>query len=167
MSAIGGIGYSSYQLYTRDYQSQLESDVANVNTTEAEWGAAQSDSFRGLAKENSREEKSVPLSTYIKRVHQFGQIAKKEAGKKDEAKESCPIEKARSESQIGENAPLNWLVADQMGGQAGTPQREDFLAEKPVLDFQSPAAVFLPDAPAEDLSSGTLLGQEWLLTPAA
>lgn len=166
MNAIGGIGYSSYELYTRDYQSQLESDVAKVNDTEAEWGAQLSDSVRFLAKEQSRDEKAVPFSTYVKRAIQFGQTVKKEAGKKDEAKESCPIAKARSESLIGENAPLNWLVADQMGGHTGTPQREDFVVDKPAPDFQSPAAVFLPDAPVEVASGGTLLSQEWLLTPA-
>lgn len=150
------------------YQQALERAVSTVDTAEAENGAALSDSFRSAAKRTGEDE-SVPLSTYTKRVAHFSQLAKKEAGKKDDVdKSSCPIEKARAESAIGLNAPLNWLVADQMGGQVATPQREDFAADSPELSFQSPAAVFTPQAEmSEAPSEGTLLGQEWLITPCS
>ncbi len=167
MNALGGIGFSSYELYTRNYQSALEAEVANVGDAERECGAAQSDSVRFAAKEQSKQDEVVPFSTFVKRVVQFGQTAKKEAGKKDETKEHCPIAEARSKSEIGENVPLNWLVADQMGGQTGTPQREDFVGEKPEMNFQDPSALFVPEPAADVTSGGTLLSQEWLLTPCA
>lgn len=165
---LGNIGGGSYERYNTLYQMALEREVSTVDTAEAENGAAQSDSVRFAAKQNSDEEKVVPYSTYAKRIAHFGQAIKKEAGKKDEAKEnSCPIDKARAESQIGANVPLNWLVADQMGGQTSTPQREDFASERPEISFQSPAALFVPATFEEVCSGGTLLSQEWLLSPCA
>jgi hypothetical protein len=169
MNALGGIGLSSYALYTRQYELALEADVCKVSDDEARDGAAQSDSVRFAAKEQSKEETAVPFSTYIKRNVQFGQQLKKQAGVKEEGKagSSCPIDKARAESLIGENVPLEWLVADQMGGQASTPVREDFASPKAEFSFQEPAALLVARPSSEPVSEGTLLGQEWLLTPNA
>jgi hypothetical protein len=166
MNALGGISYSSYELYTRQYEQALASDVSTVSDSEAQNGASQSDSVRFAAREQSKEDSAVPFSTYVKRAVQFGQTIKKEAGKKDGDQKcsTCPIEKARAESLVGENAPLNWLVADQMGGQASVPTREDFV-NRPEIDFQDPAAIFSPEPFLEASSGGTLLSQEWLLTP--
>lgn len=166
MLSLGHIG-SSYDRYNMLYQSALEREVSTVDTAEAENGAAVSDSFRAANKRNSEEEK-VPLSVFTKRVAHFGQLVKKEAGKKDDVeKSSCPIDKARAESLTGMNAPLNWLVADQMGGQVDTPVREDFAGDAPEISFQSPAALFFSEPAVEETSGGTLLSQEWLLTPCA
>lgn len=167
MNALGGIGYSSYELYTRNYQSALEADVSSVSQREAENGAAMSDTVRLAAKEQSKDERALPLASQLKRAVSFTQNAKKEAGQKEQSQESCPIAQARAESAVGENAPLNWLVADQMGGQAAPPQREDFLVEKPELSFQDPSAVFVTDPDKDVTSGGTLLSQEWLLSPCA
>lgn len=166
MNALGGIGFSSYELYTRNYQSALEADVASVNQREAENGAAMSDTVRLAAKEQSKEELATPLAAHLRRAVQLGQTVKKDA-EKQEAQESCPIALARSQSAVGENAPLNWLVADQMGGQTSTPDREDFVSEKPELSFQDPSAVFVAEPTPETTSGGTLLSQEWLLSPCA
>ena len=168
MVSLGNIG-SSYDRYNMLYQQALERDVTTVDTAEAENGASMSDSFRAANKKNGDEDTKVPFSAFTKRVAHFSQLVKKEAGKKDEAeKTSCPIEKARAESLIGENAPLNWLMADQMGGQVSTPQREDFAGPQAEISFQSPAALFAPEQSIyEEPSGGTLLSQEWLLTPCA
>ena len=168
MVSLGNIG-SSYDRYNTLYQLSLEREVSTVDTAEAENGAAQSDSFRAANKRNSEDER-VPLSNFTKRVAQFSQLVKKEAGKKDDVeKSSCPVEKARAESAVGMNAPLNWLVADHMGGQVSTPTRQDFAGDTPEIDFQSPAALFVaePSLSQEEPSDGTLLSQEWLLTPCA
>jgi hypothetical protein len=165
MNVLGGI--SSFDRYNSLYQLSLEREVSTVSKDEAENGAAQSDQFRAASKQNPGEEKVVPYSTYVNRVLQFGQNVKKEAGKKDKAEDSCPIAKARSESQVGANVPLNWLVADQMGGQASTPQREDFATSKPEISFQDPAALYVSEPSLEMSSGGTLLSQEWLLSPCA
>ena len=165
MNALGGIGNSSYQLYTRQHELALEAEVSTVSDAEAENGAANSDSVRFAAKEQNKEEQAVPLSAYLRRVAHLGKTANKDTGKKEEAKDSCPIALARSQSSIGENVPLNWLVADQMGGQTGTPQREDFTSAKPEICFQDPAALFVPEPFHETTSGGTLLSQEWLFTP--
>ena len=169
MNALGGIGYSSYQLYTRQYELSLEADVCSVSEDEARDGAAQSDSVRFAAKEQSKDEGAVPLATYLRRNVGLSQQLKKQTGAKDEGKaaSSCPIDKARAESHIGENVPLEWLVADQMGGQTSTPKREDFTTPRPELSFEDPAALLVSPPSLEPASQGTLLGQEWLLTPNA
>jgi hypothetical protein len=169
MNALGGIGYSSYQLYTRQYELSLEADVSSVSDDEARNGAAQSDSIRLAAKEQSREDVSLPLASYLKRRVALSQQLNKQSGAKEEGKTTsfCPIDQARAASLVGENAPLEWLVADQMGGQTGTPTREDFHAPKAELSFDEPAAFLVAAPSTEAASEGTLLGQEWLLTPNA
>lgn len=165
MISLGNIG-SSYDRYNMLYQQALERDVTTVDTAEAENGASMSDSFRAANKKNGDEDTKVPFSAFTKRVAHFSQLVKKEAGKKDDVeKTSCPVEKARAESLIGENVPLNWLMADQMGGHTSTPEQKDFISAKPEMSFQDPAALFVPEPTLEHTSGGTLLSQEWLFTP--
>jgi hypothetical protein len=168
MNALGGIGFSNYELYARQYEAALEADVSSVNDTEAEYGAAQSDALMLSAKQSSQEERAGGISNRHKQIYKFGQKARQAVDKKDSVEEStCPIDKARSQSLVGQNAPLNWLVADQMGGYAAPPEREDFHCQ-PELSLQDPGAVlFAESAPAEAVSGGTLLSQEWLLSPCA
>ncbi len=164
MMTLGQIG-TSFSRSNMLHQLSLEREVSTVSQDEADNGAAQSDTVRFAKRQNSEESKSVPFSTYLKRVSQFGQTVKKDAGQKDKADvNSCPIEKARAESSVGANVPLNWLIADQMGGETTTPQAEDFMAPKAELTFSQPSALF-EATPIEAAPEGTLLTQEWLLTP--
>lgn len=169
MNALGSIGYSSYSLYTRDYEANLAHECATVSDTEAEAGLLQNESFRATAKDKNGEEKVVPFSTYVKRVQQFAGQVKKDAGAKDTPKSECPIDKARAESLTGMNAPLGWLMPDQMGGDApGTPERQDFVGQPEFSLQDTGALVVMLDTPSiEPYSGGTLLSQEWLLTPCA
>lgn len=164
MMTLGQIG-NSYSRSNMLHQLSLEREVSTVSQDEADNGAAQSDTVRFAKRQNSEETKSVPFSTYLQRVTQFSQTVKKDAGKKDKAEaSSCPIEKARAESSVGANVPLNWLIADQMGGETTTPQAEDFMAPQPEPAFSEPSALF-EATPVEVAPAGTLLDQEWLLTP--
>ena len=143
----------------------LERAVATVDQEEAKNGASQSDQVRLASREQSKLEASVPLSVYLSRAAQFRSSLKK--SKTEEPKKTeCPIEKARAESTTGENAPLNWLVADHFGGQADSfPSSNDVVSKD--SDFQPKEAALtslsLQSQPMD--STPSLLQDEWLLSP--
>ena len=141
----------------------LERSVREVSLDEAANGASQSDSLR-LASREREDGSKVPFSVYLQRAAQFRANLKDK--KSQEASEpECPIEKARSESTTGENVPLNWLVADHYGGDSQpVPSQEAFIAgethspSKEVTEFSAQPQI---------ASSGSLLANEWLLTPCS
>ena len=144
----------------------LSNSVATVDQDEALNGASQSDIVRLAQKDQSRDNNSVPLSVYLSRAAQFRAQLKKP--KTEETKEpECPIEKARAQSTTGENAPLNWLVADQFGGQAQfAPSAEEmnFTSQDAPSASVSETFTAQPKVASEPTS---LLGDEWLLSPCA
>lgn len=165
MLGLGKIGLFTKRS-NRLHEMRLANAVATVDTTEAQQGAQHSD----VVRLNQREkEDAVPLERYLSRMSKSALLLKKnsEQDKKDcEAEENCPIAKARAESEVGENAPLSWLIADQMGGQAEVPQGEDLMAPASFEVSSEPAATFTAQ-PAVASSGGSLLDQEWLLSPCA
>ncbi len=161
LGAINVIANRGAQLH----EMRLANMVATVDRTEAEQGAAHNDLVRISQRER---EDVVPFERYLSRVSKSALLLKKnnEQKKKDtETEENCPIAKARAQSEVGENAPLSWLIADQMGGQTEVPQNLDSRAEVAEFPSAEPAATFTPQPLFQD-SSGTLLEQEWLLSPA-
>lgn len=164
MNALGAI--SSFDRYNALYQLSLEREVSTVSREEAESGLSQSDQFRATTKATQGEERPTTLAGYLQRSRALNLQQPKTGGGKtsESASESCPIAQARSRSVVGENAPLNWLVADQMGGYASAPQAQDFCgaAETPL---QSQEALVVASPEPDASLGGTLLSQEWLLTP--
>ncbi len=151
------------------HQLTLQRQVATVDRVEAESGASQSDSVRLAARKNDQEDREVSLQTYQDRAIAFGSAKqKKQVNKQDKTESHCPIEKARSESLIGENVPLEWLIADSFGGEASSQQvGSDAVVSR--LDAESSPALETRTQALDQSSecSGTLLGQEWLLSPCA
>lgn len=161
LGAINVINNRGAQLH----EMRLANAVATVDQTEAEQGAAHNDMVR--ISQRDRED-VVPFERYLSRVSKSALLLKKNSEQKKketEAEENCPIAKARANSEVGENAPLNWLIADQMGGQTEVPQNLDSRAEVTEFTTSEPAATFTSQPLFQD-NGGTLLEQEWLLSPA-
>ena len=151
-------------LANRLRESMLERSVATVDKEEANNGAAQSDLFRQTA---ARDEK-VPFSVYLQRAAQFrGQLKKTNKAEEDNKPEvDCPIAKARAASQTGENAPINWLIADHFGGDA-EPELAggEFVSNTPSAPSQE--SFSLNPQPVIGGESSSLMDNEWLIAPGA
>jgi hypothetical protein len=166
MTGIGSIRYQAFNA-ARIREMTLSNQVATVDQNEALDGASRSSDMVKLAsQERSRDGESVPLSVYLSRAAQFRAQLKKPKTE-ETPKPECPIEKARAESTTGANAPLNWLVADQFGGQA------DFAPSVQDLSLGSESAPEAPSAetfttqPKVASQPESLLQDEWLLSPCA
>lgn len=162
-----GVNSISYQnvMASRLREQMLERSVATVDREEAANGAAQSDQFRQAAKDEK-----VPLSVYLQRAAQFRTQLKDTKKSEEDSKPDtdCPIAQARSESEVGENVPLNWLVADQFGGDGSAEMTgsgtESFSAEQPSAPS---AELFSLTAPGQSYSEpSSLLSGEWLIFDA-
>jgi len=139
--------------------------VETVSQDEATNGASQSDTIRMATRERSRDNEQVPLSVYLSRAAKYRGGLKK-SKKTEESKPECPVEKARSESRTGANAPLNWLIADQYGGEAEfAPTAQDMVATEAETP-KAPTAEQFTVQPQVSEAPGSLMPQEWLLTPA-
>lgn len=162
MIGVNSISYQSL-LANRLRESTLERSVATVDQEEANNGAAQSDMFR----QSVRDEK-VPFSVYLQRAAQFrGQLKKTNKTEEDSKPEvDCPIAKARAASQTGENAPVNWLIADHFGGDA-EPELAggEFVSSAPKAPSQETFS--LNTQPVIGGESSSLMENEWLIAPGA
>jgi hypothetical protein len=139
--------------------------VETVSQEEANNGASQSDVIRLASRDQERNGEQVPMSVYLSRAAQFRAQLKKPKTE-EQPKPECPVEKARAESQTGENAPLNWLVADHFGGQADfAPTGNDVLVTE--SKSKEPSADEFTCQPTIASESGSLLSGEWLLSPCA
>lgn len=154
-------------LVNRQYELSLQRSVATVEKDEAENGAAQSDLIRLTStREYDNGSQAVPLSVYLSRAAQF-RSQLKTTKKDEEPKPECPVDKARSQSLTGENVPLNWLMADQFGGQElQAPGREDVQMGALELAVDNTSAVFTAQ-PKVAVEPQSLLADEWLLSPCA
>lgn len=144
----------------------LERSVGQVSDEEARNGASQSDGIRLSAREQYQDDK-VPMSVYLSRAAQFRADLKK--SKTEEPKEpECPIKKARAESTTGENVPLNWLMADQFGGQSDfSPQADDLYSlEQGHSSLQEGGSEFTAQ-PRYSIEAQSFMDNEWLLSPCA
>lgn len=169
MNILGGLGASNFELYTRQYQSNLATEVATVSDTEAEWGAAQTDEVMLAAKQQPEAQSSVNLAHYATRaarLHRFDR-RKSSSNSKDAPKSTHAADVARSQSFIGENAPLNWLVADHLGDSNSNlkefSQHDGYLLA-PTLH---PERDNLLIGSSTTFVEPTLLNQDWLLSPCA
>jgi len=164
MTGIGSISYQAFNA-SRLRESTLSRSVATVDQDEALNGASQSDMVRLAQRERTLNEHDVPLSVYLSRAAQFRSQLKKTSKAEETQKPECPIEKARAESTTGENAPLNWLVADQFGGQT------EFAPSAEQVSFQSESAPVSQETftaqPKVAVEPQSLLADEWLLSPCA
>jgi hypothetical protein len=161
MTGIGSIRYQAFNA-SRIREMTLANSVATVDQDEALNGASQSDAVRLAAREREDSHK-VPMSVYLERAAQFRAQLKK--AKPEETPEpECPIDKARAESTTGENVPLNWLVADQFGGDTEfAPSSEEMnFAAAPTTTSSQETFLAQPKVAAEPMS---LMSDEWLLCP--
>lgn len=174
MNALRSIGLTSYELYARDYNSSLEKEVATVSDSDAQREAARSDEVILALGKKSQSEKAFSLAHYAKRaaiVSRLNQQTK--ADKKGQEESSNPIDFARANSLIGANAPLNWLVADGMALESGEAQpglaKEAFSATsaQSAGEFPGQEVFSLNSAVKQASSEGSLMAQEWLLSPCA
>ena len=165
MTGIGSIRFQALSS-TRLHEMQLSQSVATVSREEADNGASFSDVVRLAARQQDSENGKVPHSVYLSRAAQFRAQLKKP--KTEEAPPECPVEKARAESTTGANVPLNWLMADQFGGQAEfSPPAEDFKFSNEPLSSADPSAAVFTAQPKVASVPQSLLADEWLLSPCA
>lgn len=170
MTGIGSIRPQA-QSAQRLHEMMLARSVATVSQEEALNGAAQSDIVRLAGREQQSDADVVPFSVFQNRAAQFGSQLKSK--KSDDSKESqtpeCPIEKARAESTTGANAPLNWLVADQFGGEAEfSPSGVDLMENRDEIPVKNDSSdAIFTSQPVVASESSPLLSEEWLLSPCA
>lgn len=165
MTGIGSIRFQALSA-SRIREATLAHSVATVDQEEALNGAAQSDVVRFAGQERNRDGNKIPLSVYLSRAAQFRSQLKK--AKPEETQEpECPIEKARAESTTGKNAPLNWLVADQFGGETEfSLQAEEMKFAHEAVPSTSSQETFNAQ-PLVASEPQSLLAGEWLLSPCA
>jgi hypothetical protein len=165
MTGIGSIRFQAFNA-SRIREMTLSHSVATVDQEEALNGASQSDAVRLASREGDKDANKVPMSVYLSRAAQFRSQLKK--AQPEETQESeCPIEKARAESTTGANAPLNWLVADQYGGDtefAPLAEEMNFARESISTAGSKESFSSQPKVASEPLS---LMSDEWLLSPCA
>lgn len=166
MTGIGSIRFQALSA-TRLHEMQLNQSVSTVSREEADNGASFSDVVRLASRQNDSENSKVPLSVYLSRAAQFRAQLKKPKTEETQ-KSECPIDKARAESTTGANAPLNWLMADQFGGQAEfAPSVEDFQFSSAALSSSDSGAEVFSAQPKVASEPQSLLADEWLLSPCA
>lgn len=166
MTGIGSIRFQALSS-TRLQEMQLSQSVATVSREEADNGASFSDVVRLAARQQDSENGKVPHSVYLSRAAQFRAQLKKPRTE-ETPKSECPIDKARAESTTGANAPLNWLMADQFGGQAEfSPSAEDFQLSSGPSSFSNSDSTVFSAQPKVAAEPQSLLADEWLLSPCA
>lgn len=166
MTGIGSIRFQAVQA-SRLREATLAHAVATVDQDEALNGASKSDVVRLAHQERSRDDgPQVPLSVYLSRAAQFRAQVKQKSKAEEAPQSECPIDKARAESATGENAPVNWLIADHFGGQSEveTPSKEEFVTPSTA---EAESKEVFSSAPKINAAPQSLMADEWLLSPCA
>lgn len=146
----------------RIHEMRLWDSIAKVDRKEAEQGAAHSDTVRLGNKE--KQERGVPLKTFLSRVAKFGRsVTRTKEEKKQE--DDCPVAQARARSEVGENAPLGWLTLDQMGGQqsGGVELEPEAVLGGRFQSTEEPKSLF--SLSEGDCVEDLMFEEEWFLSP--
>lgn len=151
----------------RVHESRLFREVAQVDEKEAEQGAMHSDLVRLSSKE--KDDILVSQRTLAGRLSSLWKTLKTKTTRKSksEVEDDCPINLARAQSQVGENAPLGWLTYDQMSqdDDSSAPSKEAVVSSTPkeVESREISLLSFLRPDPEDD---DCMFNEEWFLSPA-
>jgi len=152
----------------RSHEMRLFREVEKVDEKEAEQGALHSDGLRL----NSREKDSRILtrSGLSDKLSKFWKTlkTKRSEPEKKTGDEDCPVDKARAQSAVGQNAPLGWLTLDHLfrdGNGPATGGADSYVEKSQADSVSSSESTELSFLRADPDDADYLFNDEWFLSP--